>query len=102
MGNQIDAMALWRAKALRDLGGYTTDLRLHGWEDYDLFCRVAERGEEGHFVPEILGRYRVRKHSMLVDHRHLDARRRLCADRAPSEAHARRRPAALTRSPGTL
>ncbi|HEX2085205.1 MAG TPA: glycosyltransferase family 2 protein [Solirubrobacteraceae bacterium] len=64
-GNPIDAMALWRTEALRGLGGYTTDLRLHGWEDYDLFCRVAERGGEGVFVPEILGRYRVRGHSML-------------------------------------
>ena len=58
-------MALWRTTALRELGGYTTELRLHGWEDYDLFCRVAERGLHGVLVPEILGRYRVRGHSML-------------------------------------
>jgi glycosyltransferase involved in cell wall biosynthesis len=64
-GNYIDAMALWRTAALRGLGGYTTELRLHGWEDYDLFCRVAEQGGGGVLVPEILGRYRVRGHSML-------------------------------------
>ncbi|MDQ3740979.1 MAG: glycosyltransferase family 2 protein, partial [Actinomycetota bacterium] len=64
-GNYVDAMALWRTAALRELGGYTTELRLHGWEDYDLFCRVAERGRHGALVPEILGRYRVRGHSML-------------------------------------
>ena len=64
-GNYIDAMALWRTASLRELGGYTTELRLHGWEDYDLFCRVAERGRAGVLVPEILGRYRVRAHSML-------------------------------------
>ncbi|HEV2999315.1 MAG TPA: glycosyltransferase family 2 protein [Solirubrobacteraceae bacterium] len=64
-GNYVDAMALWRTAALRDLGGYTTELRLHGWEDYDLFCRVAERGGHGALVPEILGRYSVRGHSML-------------------------------------
>jgi glycosyl transferase family 2/glycosyl transferase family 1 len=64
-GNYIDAMALWRTESLRELGGYTTELRLHGWEDYDLFCRVAERGRGGVLVPEILGRYRVRGHSML-------------------------------------
>ncbi|HEX8083927.1 MAG TPA: glycosyltransferase family A protein [Solirubrobacteraceae bacterium] len=64
-GNYIDAMALWRTAALRELGGYATDIRLHGWEDYDLFCRVAERGLRGAHVPEILGRYSVRRHSML-------------------------------------
>jgi hypothetical protein len=64
-GNYIDAMAMWRTPALRELGGYTTDLRLHGWEDYDLFCRVAERGLSGALVPEILGKYQVRRHSML-------------------------------------
>ncbi|HEV2812649.1 MAG TPA: glycosyltransferase family A protein, partial [Solirubrobacteraceae bacterium] len=65
IGNYIDAMALWRTAALRELGGYTTELRLHGWEDYDLFCSVAETGRYGVLVPEILGRYRVRGHSML-------------------------------------
>ncbi|HEX8207447.1 MAG TPA: glycosyltransferase [Solirubrobacteraceae bacterium] len=64
-GNYIDALALWRTAALRELGGYTTELRLHGWEDYDLFCGVAERGLHGVLVPEILARYRVRAHSML-------------------------------------
>jgi GT2 family glycosyltransferase len=64
-GNFVDAMALWRTAALRALGGYTTDRRLHGWEDYDLWCRVAERGGRGAFVPQIVARYRVSAHSML-------------------------------------
>jgi hypothetical protein len=64
-GNYIDAMALWRTSELRRLGGYTSQLRLHGWEDYDLFCNVAEQGGHGVLVPEVLGRYRVRGHSML-------------------------------------
>jgi hypothetical protein len=38
---------------------------LHGWEDYDLWCRMAETGREGTAVPEIVGRYRVAEHSML-------------------------------------
>jgi hypothetical protein len=58
-------MALWRREALVALGGYTRDRRLHGWEDYDLWCRSAERGRSGAFVPEILARYRVSGHSML-------------------------------------
>ena len=42
-GNYIDAMALVRSSILRKLGGYTIDDRLHGWEDFDLWCRVASR-----------------------------------------------------------
>lgn len=64
-GNFIDAMALWRTSTLRRLGGYSEDLRLYGWEDYDLYCRVAERGLRGLHVPQIVARYRVNDHSML-------------------------------------
>ncbi|MFN2470679.1 MAG: glycosyltransferase [Gaiellaceae bacterium] len=64
-GNYIDAFALVRTPFLRSRGGFTTDRRLHGWEDYDLWCDVAERGERGAFVPEIVGRYRVSPLSML-------------------------------------
>ena len=66
VGNYVDAMALWRTAVLRDLGGYTTDLRMHGWEDYDLFCHAAERDVDGVLVPEIVGRYRLTSHSMLA------------------------------------
>jgi GT2 family glycosyltransferase len=64
-GNYIDAMALFRAEALRAAGGYTGDRRLYGWEDYDLYCRMAERGESAAFVPEIVASYRVSPTSML-------------------------------------
>jgi hypothetical protein len=63
--NYIDAMALIRAHSLRELAGYTTNRRLHGWEDYDLWCRMADRGWRGIHVPEIVGRYRVSRGSML-------------------------------------
>jgi glycosyltransferase involved in cell wall biosynthesis len=66
LGNYIDAMALWRTQVLRELGGYTTDLRMHGWEDYDVFCHAAERGVDGVLVPDIVGRYRLTSHSMLA------------------------------------
>jgi GT2 family glycosyltransferase len=56
--NYIDAMAMIRTDALRELGGYTTELMLYGWEDYDLWCRMAERGMRGAHVPEILAAYR--------------------------------------------
>jgi hypothetical protein len=64
-GNVIDAMALWRTSRLRALGGFTIDRRLHGWEDYDLWCRLAEQGGHATLVPEVLARYRVSPHSML-------------------------------------
>jgi hypothetical protein len=64
-GNYIDAMALIRTQTLRELGGYTTDRRLHGWEDFDLWCRMAELGQYGVFVPQFVARYRVLETSML-------------------------------------
>jgi Glycosyl transferase family 2 len=64
-GNFIDALALWRTDRLRALGGFTTDIRLHGWEDYDLWCRLGDAGGNAGFVPEIIARYRVARHSML-------------------------------------
>lgn len=63
--NYIDAMALFRTHVLRNLGGYTTDRRLYGWEDYDLYCRMAETGRRGAFVQELVGRYRTSSGSML-------------------------------------
>ena len=39
-GNYIDAMSMIRRSALLEAGGYTDDIRLHGWEDFDLWCRL--------------------------------------------------------------
>ncbi len=64
--NYIDALSLIRVRALRDrFSGYTTDPRLHGWEDFDLWCRIAEAGGHGTLVPEIVARYRTSEHSMI-------------------------------------
>ena len=65
-GNYIDAMAMFRTSVLRSVGGYTTDRRLYGWEDYDLWCTLAERGYRGVLVPSIVGRYRMSPGSMLA------------------------------------
>jgi len=64
-GNYIDAMAMVRRSALLTAGGYTEDLRLHGWEDFDLWCRFAARGMRGLLVPEILCRYSFGEESMI-------------------------------------
>lgn len=65
-GNFVDAMALIRRRSLLEVGGFATDLRLFGWEDFALWCSFAERGWDGVRVPEILGRYRVVGHSMIA------------------------------------
>lgn len=63
-GNYIDAMALVKKSAWHAVGGYSK-MQVMGWEDYDLWCKFVEKKYFGIYVPEILCRYRVRKHSML-------------------------------------
>ena len=64
-GNFVDAMAMMRRDVLLDVGGYTTDHAMYGWEDFDLWCSFADRGLTGQLVPEMLGRYRQALHSMI-------------------------------------
>ena len=54
-----------RREVLMAVGGYTTDPRLFGWEDFALWCTLAERGWHGVRVPEIVARYRKGLLSML-------------------------------------
>jgi GT2 family glycosyltransferase len=63
-GNYIDAMALIRKDAWRMAGKYEESLRL-GWEDYELWLNIARCNGGGVHVPQILGRYRVHRSSML-------------------------------------
>jgi hypothetical protein len=51
----IDAPAMVRRERLLELGGYATDRRLDGLEDFDLWCRLADSGEHGAHVPQVLG-----------------------------------------------
>lgn len=64
-GNYIDAMAMLRRSELIEVGGYMSDPRLHGWEDFAVWCAFAARGSHGVRVPEIVARYRVAPHSMI-------------------------------------
>jgi glycosyltransferase involved in cell wall biosynthesis len=64
-GNYIDALALVRRSVLLELGGFVTDLRLYGWEDFELWCAIAAAGMHGAHVREVVGRYRLGGASMI-------------------------------------
>lgn len=66
-GNYIDAMAMVRRSAWALAGGYEN---IHGWEDYDLWCKFAEYGLRGAEAGEVLALYRVHASSMLRVHTH--------------------------------
>jgi hypothetical protein len=65
-GNRIDAMAMLRRAAFERVGGYLTDERLHGWEDFALWCAFAQEKMTAVLVPEIVGRYRSTSSSMIA------------------------------------
>jgi glycosyltransferase involved in cell wall biosynthesis len=66
-GNAIDAMVLLRRSVWEAVGGYSRDMPSAGWEDFDLWFRIARNGGWGVQVPEILARYRVHGQSMLAN-----------------------------------
>ncbi len=67
-GNYIDAMVMLRRQVLDDLGGFSLDMQNEhgGWEDYELWLRLASHGLRGKLVPEIIGSYRVHGTSMVA------------------------------------
>lgn len=67
-GPYIDAMALFDRQAVRDVGGYSTELIEYGWfgwEDYDLWLKLAQAGRTCRLVPRIVAGYRDHGASML-------------------------------------
>jgi GT2 family glycosyltransferase len=56
--------ALVRASALAAAGGYDDRMPVQGYEDWDLWIGLAERGYRGLIIPEVLFRYRRRAGSM--------------------------------------
>lgn len=63
--NTIDAMVLHRKSEWEKAGGYATDMPVMGWEDFELWFKIARTNGWGILVPEILGRYRTHPSSML-------------------------------------
>ncbi|BAN23947.1 glycosyltransferase [Caballeronia insecticola] len=72
-GNFVDAMALISKAAWACVGGYENVP--HGWEDYEFWCKLAERGllgtPEGGDTP--LAEYRIHAASMLRQHTNHEA-----------------------------
>ena len=63
-GNYIDAMALVAKWAWAAAGGYYDRPSARGWEDFSLWCRLAELGQFGVRHPDELAEYRVHAGSM--------------------------------------
>tara|TARA_R110002110_G_scaffold270426_1_gene486039 strand:- start:659 stop:2608 length:1950 start_codon:yes stop_codon:yes gene_type:complete len=67
VANHIDAQAMFRAATFEQHGGYRVDDALvFGWEDWEMWLRLAASGERGVHVGEMLGRYRTQETSMLA------------------------------------
>jgi hypothetical protein len=64
--NYIDAQAMIRRNVFTRYGGYrTTGTWVYGWEDWELWLRLAASGEHGVHVPNFVGRYRTQPSSMV-------------------------------------
>ena len=63
-GNFVDATALVAKWAWAAAGGYYDRPDARGWEDFGLWCRLAELGQFGVRHPEELAEYRVHAGSM--------------------------------------
>jgi glycosyltransferase involved in cell wall biosynthesis len=64
----IDAMAMFKKDVLLKVGGYSTELMViawSGWEDYDLWLKLAQADYDCKLVPNILSAYRVHPNSMI-------------------------------------
>jgi hypothetical protein len=64
--NYIDAQAMLRRSTFERHGGYRDDELVYGWEDWELWLRLAEADEWGVHVPRLLGRYRTQASSMIA------------------------------------
>ena len=62
--NLIFCSALFRRSDWQVVGGYDTGM-VYGWEDYDFWLSLIERGREVYRLPEILFCYRVASDSMV-------------------------------------
>lgn len=67
INNYIDACACFRKSTWKTLGGYDEYMPVMGFEDWDLWLRMAVKGKQFQYVDDVFFDYRVREHSMLKD-----------------------------------
>ncbi|MCS6982124.1 MAG: glycosyltransferase [Flavobacteriales bacterium] len=63
-GNYIDACALIRRRVWEEVGGYDETMRL-GYEDWEFWLHLLDRGQKGLYIPVCGFEYRVRSDSLL-------------------------------------
>jgi glycosyltransferase involved in cell wall biosynthesis len=59
LGNSIEGLVMLRRHVWQQAGGYSIDIPTIGWEDFDLWFKIARMKGWGVHVPEILGRRRA-------------------------------------------
>lgn len=64
LDNVIFCSSLFRRSDWELVGGYDTEM-VFGWEDYDFWLSLIERGRQVYKIPEILFHYRVTADSMV-------------------------------------
>ncbi|BHH82707.1 glycosyltransferase family A protein [Desulforhopalus sp. 52FAK] len=62
--NVIFCTAMFRKSDWEEVGGYDSGM-IYGWEDYDFWLSLIEKGREVYQIPEILFSYRVASDSMV-------------------------------------
>ena len=63
LGNFIDACAVIRKDVLLEVGCYD-QMKIMGYEDWDLWLRIAFAGHRFHYLAEALFEYRVTEHTV--------------------------------------
>jgi len=66
-GNYIDAFALVDATKMLGAGGYVTDQRLYGYEDWEMVLHLIAEEEQVVFVPAVMGFYHLAPGSMYAE-----------------------------------
>ncbi|MCI5207636.1 MAG: glycosyltransferase family 2 protein, partial [Candidatus Electrothrix sp. ATG2] len=64
LNNVIFCTSFFRRADWKDVGGFDPAM-IYGWEDYDFWLSLIERGRQVKRIPEILFYYRIRSDSML-------------------------------------
>lgn len=64
LGNYIDACAVIKKSVLKEVGYYDS-MKIMGFEDWDLWLRIAFKGYKFHYIDKVLFEYRVSSNSMI-------------------------------------